>query len=165
MERGKQRLEKLRKRRRKAVELFEQGERQATVAHILRVSKQSVSEWWLAWQNHDTKKLDGAIRTGRKPRLDKDELALIEKELLRGAAAHGYHTELWSLPRVAALIGKLTGVSYHPGHVWKILHNKMGWSLQRPATRARERDEEKVRQWKEQTWEKVKKTPKSGTHG
>lgn len=164
MERGKQRLEKLRKRRQKAVELFEQGERQATVAHILRVSKQSVSEWWLAWQNHDAKKLDGATRTGRKPRLDMAQLASVEKELLRGAAAHGYNTELWSLPRIARLIEKLTGVSYHPGHVWKILH-KMGWSLQRPATRARERDEEKVRQWKAQTWEKVKKTPKSGAHG
>ena len=92
------------------------------------------------------------------------QLALIEKELLRGAAAHGYQTELWSLPRIAELIKKVTGVSYHPGHVWKILH-KMNWSLQRPTTRARERNEEKVRQWKSQTWEEEKKTPRSGAHG
>ena len=164
MERGKQRLEKLRKRRKKAIELFEQGERQATVAHLLRVSKQSVSEWWLAWQNHDTQKIEGATRTGRLPRLNEAQLALIEKELLRGAAAHGYQTELWSLARIAELIKKFTGVSYHPGHVWKILH-KMNWSLQRPTTRARERNEEKVRQWKSQTWEEEKKTPRGGTHG
>src|SRR5208283_2052663 len=69
MERGKKRLEKLRKRRLKAVALFEQGERQCSVAQHLRVSRQSVSEWWLAWHNGDTKALNGATRAGRKPRL------------------------------------------------------------------------------------------------
>src|SRR5271157_5015628 len=68
MERGKKRLEKLRKRRQKAVVLFEQGERQCSVAQHLRVSRQSVSEWWLAWHNGDTKALNGATRAGRKPR-------------------------------------------------------------------------------------------------
>jgi transposase len=69
---GKKRLERLRKRRLKAVQMFEQGARQATVAHILRVSRQSVSEWWLAWHNHDTKKLEGAERAGRKARLQSE---------------------------------------------------------------------------------------------
>jgi transposase len=164
MERGRKRLEKLRKRRQKAVVLFEQGERQCNVAQHLRVSRQSVSEWWLAWHNGDTKALNGATRAGRKPRLDPEQLALVEKELLRGATAHGWETELWSLPRVAKLINSVTGVSYHPGHVWKILR-QMNWSLQRPTLRAKERDEEKIRQWKTQTWEEQKKTPKSSTHG
>jgi len=162
MERGIKRLQKLKERRLKAAALFEQGERQATVAHVLRVSRQSVSQWWIAWHSGDT--LNGALRAGRKPRLQKEQLALLEKELLRGAAAHGNSTDLWSLPRVAALIDKITGVNYHPAHVWKILH-KMGWSLQRPTLRARERDEEKVLEWKKQTWETVKKTPKSSELG
>jgi transposase len=91
-------------------------------------------------------------------------LALIEKELLRGAAAYDFSTDLWTLPRVASLIKKLTGVSYHAGHVWKIL-KQMGWSLQRPTLRAKERDEAAVQQWKTQSWAKVKKTPKNITHG
>jgi len=164
MERGIRRLQKLRERRQKAVALFEQGERQATVAQILRVSKQSVSQWYLAWQNGDLQRLNGATRAGRKPRLQADQLALIEKELLRGAAAQGFATDLWTLPRVADLIKKLTGVSYHAGHVWKIL-KLMGWSLQRPTLRAKERDEAAVQQWNTQTWAKVKKTPKTATHG
>jgi transposase len=154
----------LRKRRQKAVALFEQGERQAAVAVHLRASRQSVSEWWQAWRKGDTQALNGATRAGRKPRLEQEQLALVEKELLRGATAHGYATDLWPLPRVAKLISSVTGVSYHPGHVWRILH-QMGWSLQRPTLRAKERDEEKIRQWKAQTWEQVKKTQKSGTHG
>jgi transposase len=100
--------------------------------------------------------LNGATRAGRKPRLDKEQLALVEKELLRGATGHGRETELWSLPRVAKRINSVTGVSYHPGHVWKILR-QMNWSLQRPTLRAKERDEEKIRQWKTQSWEEQKK--------
>lgn len=164
MERGIKRLAKLKERRLKAVALFEQDERQASVARILRVSKQSVSQWWIAWHKGDTRALNGATLAGRRPRLKKEQLALVERELLRGAAAHGYETDLWSLPRVAALINKVTGVNYHPAHVWKILH-KLGWSLQRPTLRARERDEDKVLEWKKETWEEVKKTPKIGTPG
>ena len=156
MERGKKRLEKLRKRREKAVALFEQGERQAAVALHLRVSRQSVSEWWQAWHSGNIAALEGATRAGPKPKLEKEQLALVEKELLRGATAHGYATDLWSLPRVAQLISSVTGVSYHPGHVWRILR-QMGWSLQRPTLKAKERDEEKITQWKTQRWEEVKK--------
>jgi len=124
----------------KAVALFEQGERQATVAHTLRVSRQSVSEWWLAWHSGNTQALTGATQAGRKPRLQPEQLAVIERELLRGAMAHGYTADLWILPRIAKLISSATGVDFHPGHVWKIL-KKMGWSLQRPTLKAKERDE------------------------
>jgi len=164
MERGIKRLERLRKRRMKAVALFEQGERQATVAHLLRVSRQSVSEWWIAWHNGDTRKLNGATVAGRKPRLDAEQLARIEAELLRGAKAHGYSADLWTLPRVAKLISSVTKVEYHPGHVWRILR-KMGWSLQQPTLRAKERDEAKIQQWKQGTWEELKKKPKLSEPG
>jgi transposase len=164
MERGIKRLQQLRKRRLKAVALFEQGERQATVAHLLRVSRQSVSEWWIAWHNGDIRALNGATRAGRKPRLDPDQLALIERELLLGATAHGYSADLWTLPRVAKLISSVTSVDYHPGHVWRILR-KMGWSLQRPTLQAKERDEAKIQQWKQGTWEELKKKPNANGLG
>jgi hypothetical protein len=66
MERGKKRLERLRRRREAAVKLFEQRERQAMVAHSLRASRQSVTEWWLAWRSGDTNKLKGATEAGWK---------------------------------------------------------------------------------------------------
>jgi transposase len=45
----------------------------------------------------------------------------VDKALRQGAQAHGFGTDLWTLPRVAAVIERTTGVHYHPGHVWKIL--------------------------------------------
>jgi transposase len=164
MQRGIKRLQALRSRREKAIALFDQGERQAAVAAALKVSRQSVSRWYHDWLNGDTEALYGATRAGRKRRLSKAQVQRIQKELLKGATAHGYSSDLWTLPRVAEVIEAVTAVRYHPGHVWRVLR-QMGWSLQRPTLRAKERDEQKIRQWRRRTWAKVKKTPESGEPG
>jgi transposase len=84
-------------------------------------------------------------------------LARVETALLKGPAAHGYVTDLWTLPRIATVITRLTGVRHHPAHVWRILQG-LNWSLQRPARQARERDEAAIRRWQRQRWSQVKKT-------
>ena len=56
--------------------------------------------------------------------------------------ANGFDTDLWTLERVTVVITQLTGVRYHPGHVWVILRHRLGWTLQRPERRASERDEQ-----------------------
>jgi hypothetical protein len=65
---------------------------------------------------------------------------------------------------VAKLIERLTGVRYHPGHVWKILGALHG-TLQRPARRARERQAAAVQQGVAERWSAVKKTPGAATPG
>jgi transposase len=113
--------------------------------------------WYNAWQESGNKGLDLAEKRGRPPKLSNANLEKLEKELLRGPQAHGWSTDLWTLPRIAKLIEGLTGVGYHPGHVWRLMR-KLGWSLQRPTTRARERDEQAVLEWTKVEWPKVKKT-------
>lgn len=147
----------LESRRKQAARFFQLGKIQAFVAHSLHVSRQSVSRWYQQWKRAGADGLRAAGRAGRKPRLASQQLQQIDEQLRRGARAHGFRTELWTLPRVALLIQRQTGVSYHPGHVWKILR-AMDWSLQRPARRARERNSEKIRQWVAQRWPAVKKT-------
>ena len=75
-------------------------------------------------------------RLGRKPRLDRRQLGWLETALLEGPRRHGFATDLWTLPRVAMVIARLTGVHYHPGHIGYLLRG-LQWSLQRPARRAR----------------------------
>jgi transposase len=108
--------------------------------------------------------MNGAPTAGRPARLGKEQVALVENELLHRAAANGYDTDLWTLPRVAELIKRIVGVRYEPAHVWMILH-MIGWSMQRPTLRARERDEQKVQKWTRGRWKEVNKTPNGGTHG
>ena len=71
----------------------------------------------------------------------------IEAALREGPRAHGFRTNLWTLPRVARLIKHLTGVQYHPGHVWRLLA-ALDRTLQRPAKRATERNEVAIQHWR-----------------
>lgn len=152
-------------RRRRAGRLFAAGKMtQAAIARELKVSRQSVSRWYAAWKRRGIGSLRGAGRAGRKPRLERRQLGLLDRALRQGARAHGFGTDLWTLPRVAAVIERLTGVHYHPGHVWKIL-GAMNWSLQRPAKQAKERNQQARQQWVAERWPAVKKTPDAGRRG
>jgi transposase len=154
----------LEERRRKAGRLFAKGKTQAEVSRELGVSRQSVSRWYADWQLGGNRALKAAGRAGRMPKLDKTQLDKVEAELERGPLAHGYATDLWTLPRVAEVIEETTGVSYHPGHVWKLLR-QMGWSRQRPARRAIERDDEAIARWVKKDWPRIKKTPDAARPG
>jgi transposase len=152
-------------RRKRAARLFAAGKLiLARIAHELQVSRQSVSRWYEQWKRGGSGALRGAGRAGRKPKLERQQLRRVEDALRMGAKAHGFDTDLWTLPRVAVVVERLTGVHYHPGHVWKIL-GSIDWTLQRPAKRAKERNPEKVKQWVGQRWPKVKKTLGAEKHG
>jgi hypothetical protein len=54
------------------------------------------------------------------------------------------------------VIERLTGVRYHPGHVWKLLRHRMDYRLQRPARRAVERDEQAIARWVATDWPRIR---------
>src|ERR1051326_1618475 len=96
--------------------------------------------------------------------LSRDQLAHVERELLKGAEANGYPNDVWTLQRVAEVIDSLTGVTYHQAHVWSRLLQDLKWSWQRPARRATERDEEAIHQWVKRRWPVLKKGHGARTH-
>jgi transposase len=151
-------------RRFEAARLFARGASQVTVARTLGATRAAAHRWYHAWKAAGRPALKAAGRAGRKPRLEPPQLARVEAALLQGPGAHGFATELWTLPRVATLIERLTRVRYHPGHVWYILR-RLGWSLQRPTRQARERDEAAIAEWKRRRWPQVKKTRGAGAPG
>jgi transposase len=146
-------------RRLQAAELFAQGRTQAEVAHQLGVSRQSAHIWHTRFEQGGVDALRSRGPTGPDPRLSAAQLAQVEQALLAGAMANGFDTDLWTLERVAVVITQLTGVRYHPGHVWVILRRRIGWTLQRPERRASERDEEAIQRWVQQEWPKIKTGP------
>lgn len=140
----------------------EEGLSKAEIGRRLGVSHQTVSDWHGAWSQGGRDALRAAGRAGRKPKLTVEQLAAVEAALERGPLDNGYATDLWTLARVAEVIERVTGVRYHPGHVWRILREQLGWSRQRPARRAVERDEEAIDQWVKERWPKIKKVPGVG---
>jgi len=145
----------LERRRLQAARLFAKGVRPAEVARQLGVSRQSATAWHQAWREEGVRGLRKAERTGRPPRLTAKELKDVQRALLEGPGAYGWGTELWTLERVATVIAITTGVRYHIGHVWKILR-QLGWSWQKPARRAIERDEESISRWVREEWPEIK---------
>ncbi len=152
-------FQKLEERRLLGARLLRQGMHPAEVARQVGVHRQSVSRWEGQLKQGGLRALKQAGRAGRKARLRPQDLGRIERGLKRGPQALGYETSLWTSWRVAHLIEQECGVQYHPSQAWRILR-QLGWSCQRPVGRALERDEEKIRQWKQRRWPEIKKKPK-----
>jgi transposase len=151
-------------RRMKAADFFAKGVSQAEIGRELGVTHQTVSDWHEKWKVGGKKALRGAGRAGRPPKVTDADLAKVERALSKGPRANGFATDLWTLARVAEVIETTTGVKYHPGHVWRVLRH-MGWSRQRPARQATERDDAAIEEWVNERWPKVKKTPEPGGPG
>ena len=145
-----------------AVDRFEHGVRQADIARELGVAHQTVSDWHDLWEAGGREALRAAGRAGRMRKLTAGQLEDVRTALEKGAKANGYAADLWTLARVAEVIEGATGVRYHPGHVWRVLREQLGWTNQRPARRAVERDDEAIEAWKKERWPKVKKAPGAG---
>ena len=146
--------EELRDRRLAARKLLDDGIPQAEVARRLKVSRQSVSRW----AETPKKQLGAVCRFGRKSTIDDALLEKLRRGLLAGARKQGYSADLWTLPRVRTLIVKLGGPCFSTVHVWRLL-GRMGFSPQRPVSRARERDEAAIDAWKHREWPSLKKKP------
>src|SRR6476646_10628271 len=129
--------EELQRRRTQAVAALERGESLTTIARVLGVHVKSVHRW------RRMAAIPGGLgaikHPGPTPLLDDSQLQQLESLLLQGSKHHGWHNELWTAARVAALIKRHFGVDYHPEHVRKILHKRLGWTSQKPRRKARER--------------------------
>jgi transposase len=112
----------------------------------------AASRWHAQWRSGGPDALGSAGPTGSAPRLSDQQLAAIDQALRVGARANGFDTDHWTLARITTVIQRLTGVAYHPGHVWKLLRHRLHYRLQRPARRAVERDEQAIAGWVAEDW-------------
>jgi transposase len=152
-------FEELENRRLAAIKLFGEEFNNSEIGRRLKVCNQTVSRWRKQYEAGGKAALRKAGRAGRKPRLRAADVQRLAELLKQGPERLGYQTPLWTCWRVAHLIEQEFGITYHAGHVWKLLR-AMNWSVQRPTGRALERDEEAIRTWKQQRWPALKKKPK-----
>src|SRR5579862_3105180 len=151
---------KLERRRLQAARLLQKGVHEAEVARRVGVHRQSVNRWAKQLAEGGQPALKRAPHAGRPPQLSTADRERILQGLQRGPEALGYRTNLWTAWRVADLIERECGVKYSTVHAWRLLR-ALGWTPQRPARRALERDEGAIADWKRVRWPKLKKTPKS----
>jgi transposase len=149
-------------RRLQAWQLQPQGWSQRQIARALGVSEGAVSQWMARARDEGPGTLRHRPHPGAARRLAPDQLARLPDLLQRGAEAYGFRGQVWTRGRIAAVIQLAFGISYHPRHVGRLCQ-VIHWSPQKPARRARQRDEATIACWREDTWPALKRghTPSS----
>ena len=143
-------------RRWQAWQLKRQGWSQRQIAEALGVSEAAVSQWLKRARAGGLEALRHRPSPGAPRRLSAEQLAQLPALLQRGAEAYGFRGQAWTRARIAALIQLEFGVSYHPRHVGRLCQ-ALRWSPQKPARRARQRDEAAITHWREEIWPALKR--------
>ncbi len=98
-------------------------------------------------------------RPGAIPKLTEQQRDQLPDLLKRGAEAYGFVGDVWTQARIATVIKREFGVSYHPDHIGRLLR-AIGWSVQKPIERATERNDAAIERWRTEKWPAIKKKPK-----
>jgi transposase len=127
-----------------AAEWIEAGASDRGVAARFRVTRMSANRWRRA--------LAPKGPGGARCRLSPAQLEELQALLDAGPAAWGWAEQSWTLPHIAAVEHTKLGVAYTLAGLDLLLH-RLGWSVQVPARRAAERDEERITGWREEMYD------------
>lgn len=154
-------LESWELRRHIAADMHEQGHKPKAIAAALAVSVRTVYQWLAAHRAGGRPALRSAKPTGRRPRLTAEQKGRLAELLLASPEHNGFAGRyLWTQQLIADLIEREFGVRYHHDRVGRILKS-IGFTHQKPARRAKERDEARIQAWRADVWPALlKKVPR-----
>ncbi len=110
--------------------MLKTGKTYRSVADSLSASLSSIVRWHKTHQQKGLKGLKPKPTPGRPSRLSDSQKQKLKQLLIKGHQATGSPANhkavgaLWTLKRIRVLIKKRFGVSYHTGHIWKILKGR-----------------------------------------
>jgi transposase len=93
---------------------------------------------------------------GRPRFLDADQEQQVKVWLTQKPTAHGFRTDLWSARRIVELIRHHFGITFHPASLRRWLRER-GYTPQRPAKKARQRDDDAIAGWVKNDWPRIQK--------
>ena len=129
--------------------------KQRDIATALGASEGAVSRWIAVARRDGPAALQSRPSPGRPAKLTPAQLRLIPDFLWHGPEAYGFRGEVWTCARVAKVVAEEFGVSYHKGHVSRLLKD-LGWTPQIPITRALQRDEDEIERWRVVVWPQLR---------
>src|SRR3954449_6526752 len=147
-----------------AAEWIEEGATDREGAARFRVTRMSANRWRRALADGGRAALASKGAGGARCRLSPVQLAELQVLLDAGPAAEGWTDQCWTLARIAAVVRGRFGVDYTLPGVDLLLH-RLGWSVQVPARRAAERDEEQITAWRKETWPQIKRARRTWAPG
>ena len=149
-------------RRRLAVRKVIEGWSPEDVADFLGVHVETVRKWVRAYRAGGNEGLAGKPHPGRIPYLTAEQEAQVLGWLAEKPSAFGFRTDLWTAGRVDRLIKERFGVAYHSNYLREWL-TKRNLSPQKPAKRARERNQQVIERWLREDWPRIQKRGPTST--
>src|SRR6266536_3407624 len=148
--------DELERRRHLAVQRVMEGFTPQEVADFLGVDTSSVSRWLSAFRRDGDAGLASRPVPGRPSKLSYTQEKIVFRWLAESPTAHGFSTDLWSAPRLAQLICRELGVSFHPEYLTVWLRQR-GYTPQKPRRIPRERDDKAIALWLARDWPRIKR--------
>lgn len=143
-------------RRRLAVDRVGEGWSQKDVAAFLGVHRVTVAKWVARHRADGADGLTAKPTPGRPRFLTADQEKQVLGWLSEPPTTHGFDTDLWTARRVADLILTKLGVRFHPNYLREWLSTR-GYTPQKPARRARQRNPEGIARWVAEDWPRIQK--------
>jgi len=137
-----------------AAEWIEEGATDREVAARFRVTRMSANRWRRALAAGGRPALASTGPGGARCKLSPTQLDELQVLLDAGPTAWGWADQCWTLPRIAAVVHQRFGVDYTLPGLDLLLH-RLRWSMQVPARRAVERNEEQISAWRKETWPEI----------
>jgi transposase len=142
--------------RRRAVVQVLGGQPQASVALALGVHPVTVAKWMARHRQSGSAGLSARPTPGRPRFLSPTQELLVKSWLRQKPTDHGFQTDLWSARRLVELIRREFGVVFHPASMRRWLTER-GYTPQRPARQARQRNDDAVFDWVANDWHRIQK--------
>src|SRR5438093_1047471 len=105
---------------------------------------------------YDVNALLEGHRSGRPHGLTAKQRSHLCEILDSGPISYGFMSGVWTSVMITSVITEEFGVSYHPGHVRKLLQ-ELGFSVQRPKRLLAQADKAQQHRWQRYTYPNLKK--------
>lgn len=143
-------------RRMAAGRLFSKGVSQYKVAKHFKVSTAAANQWHKAWRARGEDGLVSIGNPGFASVYTKEKKANLKSLILEGPKKYGYDTDFWTVQRIAAMARRKLGIRLQITQTWRTIIS-LGFSCQKPERRAKERNERAIKEWKIETFPRLKK--------
>ena len=128
------------------------------IADLLAVHRTRVHAWVSQWNQYGQEGIKEGYRTGRPSQLSEAQREQFHDIVESGPVAYGLNTGVWTSRILSQVLADEFGVTYHPGHVRKLL-KALNFSVQRPTTELVQADPRKQNKWVRYTYPNLKKKP------
>src|ERR671917_1459634 len=111
-----------------------EGMPRAEAARLAGMERQALRDAVLRYNAEGLAGLHDRPRSGRRPRLNEEQRAALRQLVLDGPEVEATGVSAWTLAELCREVEGRWGVSYHPGHMGKLMRRLgLSWQKARPS--------------------------------